>query len=121
MFGDRQQLDVGETVSLDVLGQLMGDLAVVEEGIVRVIRAPPRTKVHFVDRDRSIQSLGTLAIVQPLRVVPIVSPILNDDGGRLRTELRLEGVGVGLFESWTAPSGEYRELVPGSRLGHGNK
>ena len=52
MLRDGQELDVGEAHRRHVVGELLGQLAVVEEAVAFFGHAPPRAEVHLVDGHR---------------------------------------------------------------------
>ena len=60
VLADRQQLDVGEADLLEVLDQLVGQLAVAEEAVAFLDLALPGAEVDFVDRDRAVERLRLL-------------------------------------------------------------
>src|SRR5215475_14960551 len=78
MLGDRDELDVGETVLLYILNKFFRQLA------VRQARAP-RTNVNFVDAHGPAERITIGPGGQPVLVVPFVSGIENDRRRRWRS------------------------------------
>ena len=105
MLGDRQELHVGEASVEDVLGEFVGELAVVEP-------RPPRAEVHLVDRERTLVLVGLRATLQPGVVAPgVVGGVDHRAGGR--RDLRGERERVGLLAPH-AVAAEDVELVDGA-------
>ncbi len=95
MFHDRQELDVGEAHLADIVRELVGQLAIVEEAIALLGHTPPRAEMHFVDRQRLAEQgasgpLGEPGLVAP----PEVVEVRYDRRGARR--LRLEGERIGV-------------------------
>ena len=82
VLGGRQQLDVGEPEVGDVVGQLLGQLAVVEAAPVGV--AHPRAEVHLVDRHALVPRAGRGPLGHPAVVLPVVGGAEHDAGVRRR-------------------------------------
>ena len=82
MLRDRHQFDMGESGLQQVPGELMRDLAVIED--VAVL-APPGTHVQLVDRDRRIEPVARAAPCHPARVAPLVIERPGARGGGRRT------------------------------------
>ena len=79
VLAHRQQLDVGETGRDAVGGELLGEVAVAEDLAVK--GATPRSQVHLVDGERTVEKgLGDPAL-QPGLVGPGVVALLDDAGG----------------------------------------
>src|SRR5262249_15036223 len=70
MLHDGQELDVGETHRTDVVRELLGELAVVEEAVALLGDTAPRAKMHFVDRERFPEHAGPGARGEPGLVAP---------------------------------------------------
>ncbi len=85
MLHDRQQLDVGEAVRQTVIGNRVGQVAVVREALPFGDGAPPRTEVHLVDRHRRIEPLALATRRHPVAVAPRVIEVGNDRIGRRRS------------------------------------
>jgi len=68
MLGDRQKLDVRETVLGRVTGERVRDAAIVRKAS---LVASPRAQVHLVDRDRRIERVVAGARSHPLAVAPL--------------------------------------------------
>ena len=88
VLGHREQLHVGEAHLAQVVGELLGHLAVGRQGAP--LRAPPRAQVHLVHRHRPVQGVPALALVHPLRVAPRVGVEVGDRGSGARL-VGLEG------------------------------
>ncbi len=77
----RQQLDVREAHVLDVGGQLVGELGVVQRAVVLERVQAPRAEVDLVDAHRLAQRLALRALGHPLAVAPLVVAAVHDRGG----------------------------------------
>ena len=60
MLHHRHQLDVREAEVGDVVGELVGELAVAQRAVALERVAPPRAEMHLVDRHRPAQRVGAL-------------------------------------------------------------
>ncbi len=95
MLHHRQQLDVRESEIGDVVGELVGELAVAQRAVALEWVAPPRAEMHLVDRHRPAQRVGGCAALEPLLVAPDVLR-LPDDRRVRRRHLGVEGERVAL-------------------------
>src|SRR5205807_2729644 len=82
---------------LAVLGELMRQVAVVQEAI-GFWRALPRSEVNLVDADGRVERLCLLAPANPLLIVPLVFGKIPDHRRRARSQLRGKADRVGLLE-----------------------
>ncbi len=96
MFGDGQELHMGEAGFLHVFGEFGRQFAVVQEALVVFRNAGPGTQVDFVDGDRLAQRIDGLACVHPVGVVPLKIQVA-DAGAGAGAILRGKGVRVGFF------------------------
>ena len=72
MLHDRQELDVGEAVCAHVVGEGIGEVAVVgESGSLREV-ATPRAQVHLVDRHGRVEGDARTPLGHPRVVAPLV-------------------------------------------------
>ena len=117
MLGDRQQLDVGEPRAADVLGELMGGLAVVEMAVA--VAATPGPEMHLVDRNRRVERVRGAPGRHPLAVLPAVLE-RPSARGCLRRHLGVEGERVGLVDLVAVPARDDVKLVavPARDVGH---
>ena len=92
---DRHQLDVREVEVAHVVGELVGELQVVQRAVFLERIATPRAEVHLIDRDRPLERLGRAAPLEPLVVGPLVARRVHDRGVR-RRHLRRERERIGL-------------------------
>ena len=89
MLLDRKQLDVCEAQIANVGYEALGKLAVGQKPIV--FAALPGAEVHFVDRDRAVETVAALpTFLQPLGIPPGVRAYAVHDGCRAGAQL---GVG----------------------------
>ena len=70
VLGQRQQLDMGESLLDDVLRERARDVPISWECVV--LGAPPRSEVHFVDRHRRSETVAACALCHPGAVAPLV-------------------------------------------------
>jgi hypothetical protein len=91
MLHDRQQLDVGEPKSRDVVCQLMCDRPITT-GLI-----PPGPEVKLVDRYWGVKSIPCGARRHPVGVPPLVFEVPHNRSGTRRF-LRLEGHGICFVE-----------------------
>ena len=116
---DRQQLDVGEAETGDVLDELRREVAVAEH-LARIVgRAPPRAEVHLVHRHRRVERVARRPRRHPLVVAPLVVE-LPDDGRGQRRLLGAERQRIGLLDAVAAVVRDDRVLVARAvaRAGH---
>ncbi len=73
MFLERHKLDMSESVCDHVIGQQRGNLAITERSIVLFRNSPPRTEMHFVDRQRLAPGLSFLSFRNPCSIAKLVS------------------------------------------------
>ena len=76
MLGQWHELHVGEAFLLDVVHELLGQVAVGQS-------LPPAAGVHLIDGDRAIMRVGGAAVLHPGVIVPLVGGF-GDDGGGVR-------------------------------------
>ena len=95
MLHHGQELDVCEAEIRDVVGELVGELAVAQRTVVLERVPPPRAEVHFVDRDGAAQRIRGGSSLEPGLVAPDVLGVVHHRGvcGR---HLGLEGERIGL-------------------------
>ena len=70
MLGDRQELDVGELGVLEVRGQLVGQLAIIEKAGRRLAASFPRAEMDLVEGDRPVECLPLGSRWPSILVVP---------------------------------------------------
>src|SRR6266478_22781 len=58
MLHHGQELDVGKAHVLDVIRELVGQLAVVEKAVALLRHAAPGAEMHFVDRERLVERVA---------------------------------------------------------------
>src|SRR5262250_2664533 len=112
MLHHRQELDVREAHLADVVRQLFGELAIVEEAIALLGHTPPRAEMHLVDRKRLLERLAPGTRGEPGFVTPLKGAEARHDRRRTRG-LRLEGerVRVRLQREWFRRAAADLELV----------
>ena len=76
VLGQWHELHVGEAFLLDVVHELLGQVAVGQS-------LPPAAGVHLIDGDRAIMRVGGAAVLHPGVIVPLVGGF-GDDGGGVR-------------------------------------
>jgi hypothetical protein len=111
---DRQELDVRETHRQRVVGEERSDLAIVQEPVPRLGRAPPRPQVHLVDRDRGVRPVPPRPVGHPLSVRP-GEVELRDDGARAGRRLGGERVRIRLVHAVALEAGHDVVLVRRAR------
>jgi hypothetical protein len=94
MFGQRHQLDMGETEADGVIDQLFGRLPVGD--VPPAVLAPPRAQMHLVDRDRRIAGILRTPPCHPGGVVPAIAGDVANDRCRARRMLGAEADRIGL-------------------------
>ncbi len=77
---DRQQLDVREAEPRDVLDERGGEIAVSEQPLGIVGRAPPRPEVDLVHRERRVEGVPGVASGHPVVVAPGVVELPDHRG-----------------------------------------
>ena len=82
VFGQRHELDVGETFLGDVVDELVGEVAIILDALL------PAAGVDFVDADRTVMRIGALAAVHPCGVVPCEGRIDYNGTGCRRNFVR---------------------------------
>jgi hypothetical protein len=95
VFHHGQELDVREAHLDDVVRELVGQLAIVEEAIALLGHTPPRTEMHLVDRQRLAKRLASSPLGEPGLVTPPEVVEIRHDRRRAR-RLRFEGERIGV-------------------------
>ncbi len=67
-FGNRHQLDMGETHVGHVIDQVFRQFQIAQHPVAR--RAPPAAQMHLIDRDRGIDGLARRPACHPVAVLP---------------------------------------------------
>ena len=80
MLHHRQQLDMREAEVGDVVGELVGELAVAQRAVALERIPAPRAEMHLVDRHRAAQRVGGGAALEPVLVAPGVLRLVHDRG-----------------------------------------
>ena len=94
VFGDRQELDVGEAHVDDIGDQPLGQLVQGQERAVRLLL--PRAGMDLVDRHRLAAGVDAAPVLGMRLVVPFVMQRTGDDRCRLRAQFGAEGERIGL-------------------------
>ena len=109
---------MGEPHRRHVVGELLGELAVVEEAVAFCGHAAPRPEVHLVDGHRRGVAGPAAALGHPVGVLPLVAvEAVDHRGGARGVGLEGEGEGIGLQRQRLARSGDDLVLVARA-LGH---
>jgi hypothetical protein len=70
MLHHGEELDVREAHLVDVVSELVRQLAVVEESIALFRHAAPGSEMHFVDRERLVERVAAGTRIEPRLVAP---------------------------------------------------
>ncbi len=100
MLGNADQLDMGISHVLDVLGDAFSKLTVVVEALrilLTVGMLHPGARVHLIDGKGGLVGREFLPVLHPGGIVPFVADI-RDAGGRARTLLCPEAIGICLVQ-----------------------
>ena len=119
MLGHRQQLDVGEAQRLQVVHQLMRQLAVVEKA--PVVRSAPGAEMDFIRRHRPDQPVAAAALLDPGRILPDMLVGLDYAGSGAWPQFEFLGIGIGLDVDVTGVALANFVLVQIARLQTGNE
>lgn len=115
MFGHRHDLHVGESGIPDVIGQLVGDAAIVHE--LALLVAPPRTQMNLVHGPRTIQSVAPSTVRHPVPILPCILQV-PDDGRRGRRSFAEKGKRVGALAFPASPAQVVLVALAVTRLRH---
>src|SRR2546429_4687795 len=94
MFLQRHKLDMSKSTCYHVIGQQWGNLAVTQRSIVLFGNSPPRTEMHFVNRQRFAPSLPFLSFSDPCSIAKLVF-CLENNRRSIGRHFHHEGVGIG--------------------------
>src|SRR5665213_1696862 len=97
MLHDGHQLDVSKAHVDDVIGQLMGDFAVVERTVAVRGDPAPGAQMDLVDGPGGIQGIDAGAVALPFNVVPLVS-VVPDHRPRAWRLLTQHGIRIALLD-----------------------
>ena len=92
MLHHGHQLEVGESGSLDVIGEASGQRDVLERTLLG-----PRSEMTFVDRHRSREGVVVRSRPHPLAVTPGVFEVPDDRGG-IGRRLGVESDRIGFLQ-----------------------
>src|SRR5262245_38848480 len=100
MFLEREKLYVSKTHLLHVVGKRLRHFAIIERAILFLDVSPPRSEVHFIDRERLAPVLAPGATLHPFQIAKLVLRFVNDrrSVGRGFSVLRVR---VGLLDRVT--------------------
>ncbi len=119
MLHHGQELDVCEAEIRDVVGELVGELAVAQRTVVLERVPPPRAEMHFVDRDGGAQRIRGGSSLEPRLVAPDVLRVVHHRGvGRRHLGLERERIGLQPQPSFLRPD---LELVLRALVDAGNE
>ncbi len=120
MLGQGQRLDVGEAQFLDVRDQGVGQFAVAQPAVVLLGHTPPRGQMHLVNADGLLHPVDLGPLLHPCLVFPRVLVVVPHHGGRARTQLGIERIGIGFLGQEIVLALDLK-LVEIARLQLGNK
>ena len=102
MLHDGEQLDVGESQPIHVLGEPGRNFAIAKRTVVLFRNAHPRAQVNLIDRHRRVQRVKRGTFFQKVRVTPGVVEIPHH-GSRTGRLLVHEAERVSLIDLVAVP------------------